>query len=146
MSAPFSSKLHRGSVQHVNVAAPAAGAQWTWTIDPSAQSEILAIYFSLVCDATVANRYVSVHFTDAGANSCYRTNPPVAQTAGQTRAYFGAIGAVIPAVPYPNALQINLPSDFIMGPLYNLTSIVDGMVAGDQFSDVWITYLRAFYR
>lgn len=146
MSAPFSSNLHRGSIQHVNIAAPAAGANWTWTIDPSSQNEIIGLYFVLVTSAVVANRYVTVHFGDAGGNTCYRTHPPVAQTASLTRAYFGAQGAPIAAAPYPNSLQINLPINFIMGPLYVLSSIVDALDPADQFSDIWVTYLRGFHR
>lgn len=58
-------------VEHIAIAAPAAGAVITYTMPSLLPTEIMYLRFSLTTDATVANRYVFLEFYDFAINRYY---------------------------------------------------------------------------
>lgn len=121
----------RGGLNQTNSADPAAGAEWTLTLNAQQGTKVRSIRFQLVTDATVIDRFPRVEYV-IGATVLWRSHPNVAQTASLTRDYNYALGIdfVDPAVAaeYQNQLP-----DLILPPSAIVRSSTNGIQAGDNY-------------
>lgn len=142
MSAPLSSNLVRGTLLVVNVPPPAVNTDFLYTLPDQFYYELLYYSFRLICDANVASRYVMVQIGAPGGIAMFTIPPPVAQTASQTRFYWGSQRGAFDTFVYPNALQHIIPTQNVLGPSWEIGSLVDTMQATDQLTDIYIALLR----
>jgi hypothetical protein len=120
-----------GFSEHRSLGDPAAGAEFSFGGLTNTRGRYRAIFFTLVTDATVANR-TPVLILNIGGNPVWRTRRFAAQTASQTRTYLYALG-----MEYQNAVDV----ETFHGPLpaidphttVGITTLTDGLQAGDNF-------------
>jgi hypothetical protein len=134
--------ITRGSLTVVHIANPGAGNEVAYAVPASFRIEPLSIRFDVITSAVAANRYIMITYNEPAGQALYTCPPVVAQTAGQTRHYNASKTAAPNTIVYPNALQLNLPPDFILNQLYTINTLTDGLDAGDTIINIWLTYLR----
>src|SRR5882724_249907 len=120
---------------------PAAGAQWAHKADGRFLTRLLAVTFTLVTSAVVANRFPAVNLTDsngklvtsapAGGTVVASSTLNVFLTTGAPAYAFGAAGGTFGFLP-----------DILVPPDYSWSSVVSGMDAGDQLSAVVLLVQR----
>jgi hypothetical protein len=122
-----------GAVASFQLGSPAAGAQFTTTVPTNARRRLNACHTFFTADGTVANRVIGLDILDGTgilAQSMFTQNV----TAGQviTPTWMGGYGAqtVTPTLRVGLSLQPDMP--LLAG--YVITSHVDNMQAGDQWS------------
>lgn len=121
-----------GPMLDVSNAAPAAGADWTYTV-PAGQSLVVeTLQFSLVTGVTVANRTVQV-IIDDGANELWRWVSPTVQAASTTVEYVGAQSSVEYGAVRNGVEAFELPN-LILGPGYRVRTVTVNIQATDQYS------------
>lgn len=88
--------VRRGMTQLVKPANPAAGASFTYKVDPAFWERIVAVTFQLVTSAAVANRSVVLQYQDQDGFTF--TQVPVWQVANasMTQSAFGDLSGVSP--------------------------------------------------
>lgn len=111
---------------------PAAGAEISEIVPVSTVRRFMSVSFTLVTDATVANRFVTF-ILDDGANIFYQVASTLVQTATQTLRYSAAdvpasAGQNIVTLPIPAVWLAAFPANFRFR-----TSTV-GLQPGDDFS------------
>jgi hypothetical protein len=121
----------RGGLTLLSTADPAAGAEWTLTINANAGARIHSIRFQLVTDATVIDRFPRVEYLSPGT-LFWRSHPNAAQTAGLTRDYNYALGTDFIDAAVANEQQNQLP-DLILPPAAIVRSSTNGLQAGDNY-------------
>ena len=85
--------LFGGRLKEIASADPAAGAEISITVPDNKRWLIISLSFSLVTDATVANRNVNVIAKNTGGNVVFRSGSNINHTASTTKVYgFAAIG------------------------------------------------------
>lgn len=113
---------------------PAAGNEIAEAVPTNARWRIIAMMYTLVTDATVANRTTSVSITD-GTNEIYNFTGPGAQIASQTKLYQASTQE---AHRGSDSLYIfghhNLPlwPDLLQG--YTIGTRTNNLQAGDDYS------------
>lgn len=130
-----------GWQEPVAVAVPAAGGQWAHKVDGRYLTRLLAVTFTLVTSAVVANRFPAVNLTDnngrlitsvpAGGTVVASSTLNVFLTTGAPAYAFGASGGTFGFLP-----DLLVPGDYSWG------SAVSGMDAGDQLSGVVLLVQR----
>ncbi len=110
---------------------PAAGAEWTITIPAGVRFRVRNIIATLVTDATVANRDLTIVFTCGGVVVQAATGP-ANQAASTTRRYSAFPGSVRgPAASAPESI---LPiGELTMRSGDTIASVTTGLVAGDNW-------------
>lgn len=127
------------------IANPAPGAQFSFNVTGQCIVLITSITFRLQTDANAANRYARILFND-GTRDVIFVQPMHVQTTGLTRDHNFFIGAsncqlLIGGTQY----QSSLPSHLWFKDNGTVASSVAGMQAGDQLSNIAISYQRLFY-
>lgn len=141
-NAQLTSLLLRGELVHQQVTDPAAGSDFGVQFPNFMRQEILYVAFRFITSAAVANRNVTLCFRDGGGTIIWRSTPVVAQTAGQTRYYYASAANGPNTIIYPLALQIALPPLNVLGPFYQLGSVIDAIDIGDQLALITINRLQ----
>lgn len=125
------STQERGFHFHTGTADPAAGAEWTVTLNANHETLVRGIRVQLVTDATVANRFPRVEFV-SGASILWRSHPHAAQIASLTRDYNFVLGGqhidAAAAAEYQNFLP-----NIILPPGAIVRGATDGLQAGDNY-------------
>jgi hypothetical protein len=124
-----------GNVLSVQVANPAAGADWTLVVPGFRRFSIQSFQATFTASAAVANRNISV-IVDDGVNTVWTHDASAAVTAGQavqvvatgTSAPVGVITTVLPIV-LPPSLRIFAPM--------RVRVSTGNIQAGDQWSSIW---------
>ena len=130
-----------GSLLSVQIANPAAGAEWTFTVPAGFVYELISVHWVLATSAVVLNRVSGVVVKDTGANVLGVWRGGVTQPASQTQNYSlgpfdgqsdpnGNFGAIV--VPAPR--NIRLPAGFQM------ISNSHGLDVGDQYSAIFAAF------
>ena len=126
--------MRKGALKIVAGSDPAAGVEISETVTAAKYWKLLAVKFTLVTDATVANREVDL-ILDDGANEFCRIAPTVVQTASLTLHYSWAIGlqqnSFLPLTASPKIAPL---PDIVLGPGFRVRTTTQGIVAGDNFS------------
>lgn len=121
-----------GPFLDVSNAAPAAGAEWTYTVPAGQSLSVETLQFSLTTSATVANRTVQV-IIDDGANELWRWVSPNVQAASATVEYVGAQSSVEYGAVRNNVQAFELPS-IVLGPGYRIRTLTVNIQVGDQYT------------
>lgn len=126
----------------VNVATPAAGAEFTVTAPGQGLWRIISLAFLFATDATVANRRVSLRATD-GSSEYFRTGAASTQVANESLAHSAFEGSGNWESPDFHQLY-NWPTRGLwLDAGHVLSSITQGIAVGDQFSAVAL-YVEEF--
>jgi len=130
-----------GWQEPVTVVTPAAGAQWSHKVDGRYFTRVLAVTFTLVTSAVVANRFPAVNLTDN--NGRLITSVPAGGTvvASSTLNVFLAAGAPAYAFGASGGTFGFLP-DLLVPPDYSWSSVVAGIDVGDQLSGITLLLQR----
>jgi hypothetical protein len=126
-----SSVSGRGVIRSITGTNPAAGAEVSETVPTNARWRPIAVRLTLVTDATVSSRVVTVTLDD-GATVYLQVPSAVAQTASLTNSYnLGAdmiqIGAITTAILIP------LPAELYMPAGHRIRSLTTNLQAGDNY-------------
>ena len=110
---------------------PAAGAEISQTVPTNARWRPMAVYASLVTDATVADRYPTLTL-DNGTTVFFRTEQVDAHAAGVTRTYCWSLG--YPRMGAPSILVSHpLPIDIVLPQAYRIRTATANIQAGDNW-------------
>jgi len=130
-----------GCIFPITPAAPAAGANFTTTLDVNFQSLIHAITFRLVTDANAANRYPGISFTYP-TGEVFIFMPGTAITASTTANVY-LLPGLGTAVSYTaNRYCSGLPTDFYVPRGTVVASYIANIQAGDQLSVMSVVLRR----
>lgn len=126
-----------GFLGSANIGNPAAGANFTNTIDAGVVRRIMAVAFRLVTDATVATRTPGLEVV-VGGIVAVSPLPGATQAASQTKDFsFSDVGQGLVSTP---VLSNCFPSDLYLKGGDVLRSQVVGIQAGDQLSNIVMVY------
>lgn len=134
--------VNRGSLQYTTIANPAAGTDFQWAVPIGERVEIVAVRFTLVTSAAVANRYATLTIQEPAGTAIYRCAPQIVQTASQTRIYYASQCNNAMPVAYTDAEQLALPPRNTIRTLWTLNSAIGLMDVADQISAIHLVYLR----
>lgn len=121
-----------GPFLNVSNGAPAAGAEFVYTVPAGQSLSVESLQFSLTTSATVANRTVQV-IIDDGANELWRWVSPTNQAASTTVEYVGAQSSVEYGAIRNNVQAFELPN-IILGAGYRVRTITVNIQAADQYT------------
>lgn len=114
---------------------PAAGANLTIRATGQGLWRVISVAFSLVTDATVANRAVSLHGSD-GTSVFYHGTVNNVQAASLTTQYGAYAGAAVGGISGV-AQQVALPENGLwLEPGWELETDINNLQAGDQVANV----------
>jgi len=133
---------NRGYFTTIQTTDPAAGAQINYTITDATWWKIHAIQFTLVTDATVANRRVHLKITTPDSMPIEFWGN-VDQTASQTIIYNFKIGGNCMGGNDGNRAQADLLPDALFSVNTTIQTTITGGVAGDNLSAALI-YVEKF--
>lgn len=132
--APLATTQERpGAPRSITGTDPGAAAEISETVPTGARWQPLALSFTLLTDATVANREVAITFDD-GAAIYFVQLPGAVQSAGGTRRYSygigtavvqGGLGAADRTIPMPR---------LVMLAGHRIRSVTGNIQAGDNYS------------
>lgn len=126
------------AVLDIPVAAPAAQADWGYTVGASEKVEIQSIRFRLVADGNAANRQCSIQVDDGNdANYHIFLTPAVNVTAGQTKDIFYLAGFPISYNRDAGMIVEPMPP-LVLSAGQRIRSNTTGLQVGDQYSDIII--------
>jgi len=132
------SVLDLKGMQSTNLpATPAAGAQWTTTLDLNYTYEIICIHFQLATAVAVANRYpaIRIHLAPALDVDLAFIAAITASLTVQVNLW---AGIATPPVYTANYFSGSLPSPLILKGGTSITSAVIQLQAADELTDVQI--------
>lgn len=148
---PYLALPDRGSLL---VPAPAAGVDWSTIFGTGAtggngvpNAVVLAFVATLVCSATVANRYPGIRYqVSSGAfQDVYRYQSTIPITASQTVniSYVAGYGGFSCGASGPGPDQTITIPEFAMAASDKLEGFTNGLQAGDQWQQIimWIANL-----
>lgn len=120
-----------GALRSITGTDPAAGVEIAETVPTGARWKLLTMQFTLVTDATVANRNVSVGFDD-GATLYGQYNNNVNTTAGL--AHVHSAGAAIGfSTTSGSERHISTPVDMVQLAAHRIRTITANLQAGDNY-------------
>lgn len=121
---------------------PAAGAEVADEVPPLEVWEILAIKFTLVTNATVADRTVAIRLT-TGEGSLLRRISTVTQQASETQTYHFIPGGTTGVITADTEQEIALPAGIILPGESSIASVTTNLQSADNFGAA--TYLVRRY-
>lgn len=120
-----------GWIRSITGTDPAAGAEISETVPTGARWKIVSIEFTLVTDATVANREPILTLDD-GATEWFRSGPSaVIAATGTVRNVAAAFGA--PPAAVTNFRSILLPPDLVLSAGFRIRTSTTNLQAGDNY-------------
>lgn len=123
----------RSGIRSVIGTNPAAGQEIEEVVPNGQIWRILAVTFTLACDANAANRYIHVFFQDDnGLKIVGRHNEFI--TANQTRAVTVAPYGSETTDPQNTETFIMIPPEIYLPSLGTITTVTDSIQAGDNYS------------
>jgi hypothetical protein len=131
-----------GRLRTVNVANPAAGADWSVTVQANCRWRIASLLATFTASATVANRVPIIRLRDVtNAVDLGRFVAPTAITAGLAF-FMTAAPGIVNQITSGNDIAIPLPQPIIMSgqlPVNGLFVSTAGIQVGDQWSSINLT-------
>lgn len=125
-----------GWIHSQQVANPAAGADWSFTVPVAARIRIRSLSATLTTSATVANRVPQLMLTD-GTNVYYVMAPNQAVSAGITSTV-SAGPTNVPVIGAPGFVPLTLPGDAILPAGHVVKVVTAALQAGDQWTNIWL--------
>jgi hypothetical protein len=121
-----------GLIRSVAGADPAAGAEILVTVPARARWRLIAMRFTFTTDATTTTRYVAIVLDD-GAVPYYTMSCSVGQTASCHNLLYCIAGHGLNGVIGP-MLAITLQRRCLLGAGYRISTLTQGLTAGDDLS------------
>ena len=128
----------QGLIRSEQVANPAAGAEWVYTVQNFLRKKLLSVAFTFVTAAGGAARTVQL-VVDDGANIVGQFPANVSQAASLTNIYTGASG-LFSSTALATTKLIPLPPDVRMVNGWRVRSLTDTIQAADQYSNIWLMF------
>lgn len=127
-----------GFIQSLQIANPAAGANWIATVPTNARWRIRAATFVLVTSAAVATRIVELDALD-NAGNILNVFPPFSSQAASLNFRYNVSN--VTANPAPDNTQVNIPiyADLQLMAAWKFQSAVQAIQAADQLSSIFLT-------
>ena len=133
----YSRPLDFGRQQTTIQAAPAVATDAVFTTSAQYLHQIVAIRFTLVTDANVANRLITITLDDAGT-VLWQVAANAAQTAGQTIIYNASPN--LPGTGIATRLShIPIPHPDAFAGVMNIRTSTTNLQAGDQYTGIQLT-------
>jgi len=132
-----------GAKIHVDVVAnPSVATNWLWSPEPNATCELLSIYMVLTTDVNAANRTLRIKFYDGTRETIFAI-PNQIQIASLACPYYFAQGYTNTNIPATEVFRSGaLPINYIFPNTWTISSDLHNVQAGDQLSNIVITWLR----
>lgn len=135
--------MRHGALNLATGTNPAAAAEISQTVPTGKWWKLLAIKFTLVADANVANREVDLILDDGtSAGEFARIGPLSVQTAGLTQHYTYGLGLQMGTIPLTSTAKISPLPDLYLGPGYRFRTTTQNIQAGDDLSAPVFYYLE----
>jgi hypothetical protein len=125
-----------GFITSVNVANPAAGADWTFTASAAVRFRVVSVNAQLLTSAAVANRIPRM-LIDDGANIVSNGAPNQIVPASTTSQVTGTTTVTSAGANIPDVL-CSIPGNAILKPGWRLRSNTVNIQAADQWSNIWL--------
>jgi hypothetical protein len=125
-----------GRSTSVNVASPAAGADWTMTVPVQDRRVVKSFSAMFTASAAAANRNISLQVTD-GANVVWQTDVTVSVTANQVVTVNGTTTNV-PTGVVATTLFVVIPPSLTMTGNWTLRTSTANIQGADQWSNIWL--------
>lgn len=122
-------------------ASPAAGANFSVAVPGEFEQALLSITFQLVTDATAANRFVELVYTDGNNKTFYRSGLPGAVTASTTATFCFAVHPQSGAANTGNQVYAPL-APLVLVPPNTIGITVTNIQATDQLSAIVMRVAR----
>lgn len=122
-----------GGTNSIQVTAPAAGAEWTHTVSANRIWHIRSITCTMVADANVATRTLTITATHLGTSNIQGA-ANFTQAANETRTYTLAAGLGVGPSAAFNKIFGALPIDFWLAGEDVIASETNNIQVGDQYS------------
>jgi hypothetical protein len=120
---------------------PAAGANFSHTVDGRWAERLIAVTFTLTTSATAATRVVTVDYAKPGRAFYYQDGPATTQTASNTNTYNGSIGFGQSDFATGTPAWFNLFGQWLY-PGITVAITVASIQAADQLSGIALTWER----
>lgn len=124
-----------GAIRSVQVANPAAGVDWTVPVPTGARWYPLSVQARLVTSAAVGNRVPVLSIND-GVNFLWQNAQVPAQPASTNILYTWSQSAPNAAAAIIGAVGLNLVEAARMQQAWNIFTSTNGILAGDQWSQI----------
>lgn len=136
-----SSLLVRGRFTEVNIANPAAGANFAWYSPNQELVEIVLVAFTLTTDATAATRGTTLYLVGSTGGRIWRGNYAQTQAASLVYNYYASSAPM--GVYMPSAVNepLSLPPLIPLPIATELGSDIVNIQATDQISAIRLCYL-----
>ena len=126
-----------GIFKTVSTSNPAAGVELSHTVASGTYQKIRSIIFTLVTDATAADRNVRLRFSNF-SNQIFDITIATLQTASLTYEYTFLAGHPFGPTLINNKIVIPMPGDLLLGESFNIATATNNLQAGDNFSNAYI--------
>lgn len=136
---PYPVPHDAGHLYQAIATAPAAGAEWSYTLPADYYFRAKAICFLLTTDANVANRYAYIQFVHNAQLLC-EVGPIAAQIASTASRYSFAPGITSYSLAAILHSRIALPFPFYLPEGTVIQSLCDGIQVGDQYSSIFLSF------
>lgn len=127
-----------GAIVNTNIANPAAGVDWVYTVPLQHRARIMMVRATLTTSATVANRLVILTMQDLSLNTLFGIEPPAVQAASLANAYNWGAGMPSAAI-VANNLKCPLPEQLVLTGGQRIAPATGSIQAADQWSAIWVT-------
>lgn len=125
----------RYAVRTINVANPAAAADWSIQVPAGMQWRLRSVRAQLATSANAGNRQVNLVIKDDAGNIVAQIPPAAQQAASLTYSYTFAQGAASSLVGTTQSAPA--PKDMVLGDSYTL-AVSSTLLAADQWSAIWL--------
>lgn len=122
----------RWEVRSVQLAQPAAGAEWLATVPAGAVWKVRSVHFQLVTSSTVASRQPILQVSDDKGNDLLRSISSGTQAASNTFDYTFA-PAIAAVGSNGSSYQANIPQDLILAPGWTIGTASLNLQTGDVY-------------
>lgn len=127
-----------GDIRSIQIANPAAGAEFTYTVPAGLRLKVLGLAFLFTSDANVANRQIQILVTDPIGGLSISACTQAVQAAGQLYNYYFAPGNRDMAAAVSDIITVPLSETMILKPGDVLDSFTVNGQAGDTFTDIYL--------
>ena len=122
----------------VNIANPAAGADWTFLVQAHQRVRLSSLTATFVASASVATRIPHIQILSSSGTVVWRAAPQATIVASQT-VLLSAASTQVQSVIDTGCLNWPLPTPCVLMPGESLQTITAAIQAGDQWSVIWLT-------
>jgi hypothetical protein len=125
-----------GWLHSIQVANPAAGADWTFTEPANSRVRLQSLRALLTTSATAANRNIQLQITD-GVNTVWIASAPASVLASTTQ-QFTAVGTNSPTGVVTTIFAVVVPPALLLPGAWTIATVTANIQAGDQWSSIWL--------